>query len=35
MSSDSDDNCKDGDKSFLENLRECIGSDDSGVETRD
>ena len=35
MSSDSDDGCKDSDKSFLENLKECIGADDSGVDRRD
>jgi hypothetical protein len=35
MSSDSDDDCKDPDKSFLENLKDCIGAGDSGVDSRD
>jgi hypothetical protein len=35
MPSDADDNCKDEDKSFLQNLKDCMGAGESGVERRD
>lgn len=34
MARDTDEDCNDDEKSLLENLRDCIGSDKSGVEER-
>jgi hypothetical protein len=35
MAQDQDDDCREGEGSIIEKLKDCMGSEDSGVESRE